>query len=92
MRAAQQAEQADLMTILAALFSTNCYRSSSRLCTEAIQMGYLRNTDTFVMHANEVLYAALAKIKAMHAANYLPPLQKQFKVAGIEGHAEFKQV
>ena len=26
----------------------------------------------------------------MQAANYLPPLQKQFKVAGIEGHANLQ--
>ena len=57
---------------------------------EAMQMGYLKNTDSIVMHANEVLYTALKKIKAMCAANYLPPLRKHFKIAGIEGHARLQ--
>ncbi len=32
------------------------------------------------MHRNEVLYAALAKIKAMQAANYQPRLRLDLKL------------
>ena len=39
------------------------------------------------MHRDEVLYASLAKIKAMQAANYNAPLQTRFSVAGREGQA-----
>ena len=55
---------------------------------EALQMGYLRPSDTIMMHQNEVLFAAVAEIKAMHAANYKPQVPRLFPVAGIEGHAQ----
>lgn len=54
---------------------------------DALEHGYLQERDTWVMHSNEVLYAALAHVKAMQAANYTPPIQTTFPVAGREGHA-----
>ena len=54
---------------------------------DALQRGYLQEKDTWVMHSDEVLYAALANIKAMQAANYSAPLRTCFAVAGREGHA-----
>ena len=42
------------------------------------------------MHTNEVLYAALAKVKLMQAENFMPPLQRNFKVVGIEGRARLQ--
>lgn len=81
---------ADLMTALQNYFQQIAMAQVAGSAAEAMQMGYLRTTDTYVMHADEVLYAALAKVKLMHAENYLPPLQKQFKVAGIEGQARLQ--
>ena len=54
---------------------------------DALQRGYLQANDHWVMHRDEVLYAALAKIKSMQAANYQPPIPTLFPVAGREGHA-----
>ncbi|BCA95289.1 3-hydroxyacyl-CoA dehydrogenase [Legionella antarctica] len=90
MRASYQAQQADLMTFLQAFFQQIATAQVAGSAADALQMGYLRSTDTVVMHADEVLYAALAKINALQAANYLPPLQKKFRVAGIEGHARLQ--
>ncbi|MDR3441412.1 MAG: 3-hydroxyacyl-CoA dehydrogenase/enoyl-CoA hydratase family protein [Legionella sp.] len=81
---------ADLMTALQSYFQQIAMAQVAGSAADAMQMGYLRTTDTYVMHADEVLYAALAKVKLMHAENYLPPLQKQFKVAGIEGQARLQ--
>ncbi len=89
-RAAANGQQADLMAYLQAYFQQIATAQVAGSAPEAMQMGYLRKTDTIVMHADEVLYAACARINAMQAANYLPPLQKQFKVAGIEGHARLQ--
>jgi len=90
MRAANQAQQADLITFVQAYFQQIATAQVAGSASDAVRMGYLSNTDTIVMHADEVLYAALSKIKAMRAANYLPPLKKQFKIAGIEGHARLQ--
>ena len=90
MRAASQGQQADLMVFIQAYFQQIATAQVAGSATNAQQMGYLRSTDMDVMHVDEVLYAAEAKIKSMQAANYLPPLKKNFKVAGIEGHARLQ--
>ncbi|MFT4058738.1 MAG: 3-hydroxyacyl-CoA dehydrogenase/enoyl-CoA hydratase family protein [Legionella sp.] len=90
LRAAQRAAPGELMTILQGYFQQIAMAQVAGSAAEAKQMGYLRSSDTFVMNANEVLYAALAKVKLMHAKNYMPPLQKQFQIAGIEGRAKLQ--
>lgn len=89
MRAANQ-PHADLMTVIQSYFQQIAMAQVAGSAAEAKQMGYLRSTDSYVMHADEVLYAALAKVKSMHAENYLPPLRQPFKVAGIEGQARLQ--
>lgn len=81
---------ADLMTAIQSYFQQIAMAQVAGSAAEAKQMGYLRSTDTYVMHVNEVLYAALAKVKLLHAENYTPPLRKHFKVAGIEGRARLQ--
>lgn len=90
MRAAAQAEGTDLLSFIAPYFQQIATAFVSGSATEAMQKGYLRQSDSWVMHANEVLYAALAKIKAMRAQNYQAPLKTRFKVAGLEGHARLQ--
>jgi len=90
LRAASQGQSADLMGFLQTYFQQIATAQVAGSATEAMQMGYLKNSDSYVMHADEVLYAALGKIKGMQAANYLAPLAKPFKVAGIEGHARLQ--
>lgn len=89
-RAASNGQPADLMAFIQKYFQQIAMAQVAGSSREAVQMNYLRKTDTIVMHADEVLYTAVAKIKAMQAANYLPPLQSLFKVAGIEGHARLQ--
>ena len=90
LRAAKHAEQADLMTYIQSYFQQIATAQVASSATEAMQMGYLRSTDQCMMHANEVLYAALVKVKAMQEANYLAPLATRFKIAGMEGHARLQ--
>ena len=54
---------------------------------DAQARGYLRHPDKWVMHPDEVLYAALATLKCMQASNYQPPIKTRFTVAGREGRA-----
>ncbi len=89
MRAAQT-PHADLMTALQNYFQQIAMAQIAGSATDAMRLGYLRKTDTYVMHADEVLYAALAKVNLMNAENYLPPLPRHFKIAGIEGKARLQ--
>ncbi|KTD43204.1 3-hydroxyacyl-CoA dehydrogenase/enoyl-CoA hydratase family protein [Legionella quateirensis] len=90
LRAANHAQQADLLTFIQPYYQQIATAQVAGSAAEAMQMGYLRHSDSIIMNANEVLFAALAKVKAMQAASYLPVLSKHFKVAGIEGHARLQ--
>jgi 3-hydroxyacyl-CoA dehydrogenase len=90
MRAAEQPQSNDLMTIIQSYFQQIATAQVATSASDAIRMGYLRSTDTVVMHTDEVLYAALSKINELQAANYIPPLKKLLKIAGIEGHARLQ--
>ena len=87
LRASTKAQGLDVMTYIRPYFEqiAMCVVASS--APDALQRGYLQAKDNWVMHKNEVLYAALAKIKSMQAANYTSPLSTRFNVAGREGHA-----
>jgi 3-hydroxyacyl-CoA dehydrogenase len=87
LRAAQSTQQSELMSYIQAAFQQIAMAQVAGCATEAMQMGYLRSSDRCMMNAHEVLYVALAQIKMMHDANYLPPIASTFKIAGIEGHA-----
>ncbi|KTD64115.1 3-hydroxyacyl-CoA dehydrogenase/enoyl-CoA hydratase family protein [Legionella spiritensis] len=89
-RAAQQAGNADLMLFIEPYFRQIATAVVAGCAPDAARIGYLRNTDRWVMHKNEVLYAALAKINEMQALNYQPPLKRLFKVAGREGSARLQ--
>ncbi|MFI4918280.1 MAG: 3-hydroxyacyl-CoA dehydrogenase/enoyl-CoA hydratase family protein [Legionellales bacterium] len=90
MRAANAAGQTDLMAFIQTYFQQIATAQVATSASDAVRLGYLQAKDISVMHADEVLYASLAQITAMQAANYLPPLQQQFKAAGIEGHAKLQ--
>lgn len=90
LRAAQQAQNGDVMNYIQAYFQQVATAQVASSAPQAVEMGYLRTTDSIIMHANEVLDVALAKVEYMQAANYLPPISKTFKVAGIEGHARLQ--
>lgn len=87
MRAARQTHSNNLMTLIQPYFEQMAMATVASSAPDALRLGYLQSRDAWVMHPNEVLYAAVAKLNAMEAANYLPPLPSQFSVAGREGHA-----
>ena len=82
-----QAQGTALMAFIRPYFEQIATAVVAGSAPDALQRGYLREKDSWVMHGDEVLYAALASIKAMQAANYAPPLPTRFPVAGREGHA-----
>ena len=87
LRAAAKASGNDLMAYIRSYFEQIATGVVASSAPDALQRGYLQMKDHWVMHKNEVLYAALAKIKSMQAVNYVPSLPSRFKVAGREGHA-----
>ena len=86
-RASMKASGGDLMPFIRPYFEQIATAVVASSAPDAIQRGYLRDKDTWVMNSDEVLFAALAKVKAMQAANYSSPLPLRFPVAGREGHA-----
>lgn len=90
MRAAEQAKDADLMLFIQPYFQQIATAVVAQSAEDAQLRGYLRSQDCWVMSANEVLFAALAKMESLLAVNYTPPLKRLFKVAGREGHAKLQ--
>ena len=87
LRAASHAGQSDLMAWVKPIFERIATGFTAGSAPDAQQNGYLRNTDQWVMHTEEVLYAAAAKIRALNASNYVAPVSGRFQVVGREGHA-----
>lgn len=90
LRAAHLAPKTDLMSLIQTYYQHIATAKVAGSALEAMQMGYMRSTDNYVMHADEVLYAALAQVKFLQAKNYVPPLKSPFPVAGIEGKARLQ--
>ena len=86
-RAAFHAIQGDLMAYIRPYFEQIATAVVAGSAIEARALGYFKTMDRWVMHKDEVLYAALAQVKALVAANYTPPLATTFPVAGREGFA-----
>lgn len=91
MRAAEKAQDADLMVFLSPYFQQIATAAVAGSAMDAQQLGYLKATDTWVMNSHEVLFAALAKMESLLANNYQPPIRGGvFKVAGREGYARLQ--
>lgn len=80
----------ELMTRIRPYFEQIATAVVAGSAPEALQRGYLMPKDSWVMHTNEVLSVAMAQVKALQTANYLPPIPQQFRVAGREGHAQLE--
>ncbi|KTD20757.1 3-hydroxyacyl-CoA dehydrogenase/enoyl-CoA hydratase family protein [Legionella israelensis] len=89
-RAASKAKYSDLMDWLEPYFKQIATAAVAGSAAEAKLSDYFQDGDQYVMHANEVLFTALAKINYLSKANYLPPIPSRFKVAGIEGMARIQ--
>nr|WP_119342836.1 3-hydroxyacyl-CoA dehydrogenase/enoyl-CoA hydratase family protein [Facilibium subflavum] len=57
---------------------------------EAIDKGFLRDSDTVVMNTKEILSVAIQKAAFLAYCNYQPPLKQPFKVFGETGIATVK--
>ena len=57
---------------------------------EAIEMGFLRESDTVVMNSKEILSVAIEKAKYLAYCGYQPPLKQSIKVFGEAGIATAK--
>ena len=90
LRAAKLTVGKDIMPHLYPYFEQAAMAMVATSAQDALARGFLRVKDTCMMHAGEVLFAALHQIKAMQAANYAPPIPERFKVAGREGCAQLK--
>ena len=90
MRAALKANGSDLMAFIRPYFEQMAMAVVASSAPDAQARGYLRANDGWIMHRDEVLFAAMATIKCMHALNYKPPLRTGFAVAGREGHAQLQ--
>lgn len=89
-RAAMKAQGGDLMPYVQKYFEQIATATVASSAPDAMQRGYLKRSDHWVMHADEVLYAAIAQVKALRAMNYTPPIPHRFPVAGIEGKARLQ--
>lgn len=90
LRAAEKAQGADLLLFIQPVFQQIATAAVASSAAEAKQKGYLRDRDYWLMHRNEVLFAAFMQVKALQVANYQPPLATTFRVAGREGHARLE--
>ncbi|GGI76792.1 3-hydroxyacyl-CoA dehydrogenase/enoyl-CoA hydratase family protein [Legionella impletisoli] len=87
LKAAEEARHGELMNYIKPYFEQIAMAIVSSSAADAKERHYLRAKDSWVMHHNEVLYAALEKIKQLQAENYVPPIPSRFQVAGRVGHA-----
>ncbi|MCE2705580.1 MAG: 3-hydroxyacyl-CoA dehydrogenase/enoyl-CoA hydratase family protein [Proteobacteria bacterium] len=54
---------------------------------EALEMGFLRDSDTIIMNTREVLYVAKERAKFMSESGYRPPIKPTFAAFGSQGIA-----
>jgi len=86
-RAAMRAQDGDVMPYIKSYFEQIATATVASSTPDALHRGFLKRTDEWVMHVDEVLFTAVAKLKYLRAANYIPPIQPHFSVAGREGKA-----
>lgn len=90
MKAAKKAEQGDLFLFLKPYFQQIAQGFVANNALEAQEKGYLKQDDFFVMHAEEVLFAAFEQVQFLRKLHYQKPLGAPFKVAGRQGYARFE--
>ncbi|MEN9892271.1 MAG: hypothetical protein RLY78_2566 [Pseudomonadota bacterium] len=89
-RAAEQALAAGSTDWLAFLKDGFLAAAMAKVGTSALesrQLGYLLPEDVVIAHRDELLHVALQQVHAMAEANWRPPVERLFPVAGREGIA-----
>lgn len=89
-RAAMKAQGGDVMPYVQSYFQQIATATVASSAPDAMQKQFLKRTDRWVMHTDEVLYAAMAQVNYLREMNYLPPIPQRFAVAGIEGKARLQ--
>ncbi len=92
-RAAENAVAANSTDLLAFLKDGFTAAATAKVGTSALesrQIGYLLDSDVVVAHKDELLFVAIAQVKAMAASNWRAPIKALFSVAGRSGIATIK--
>jgi 3-hydroxyacyl-CoA dehydrogenase len=78
----------DPFEFIAPVFTTIAMAKVSKSAAQARELGFALDTDTIVLHAGELLYAALGQARGIAEAGYWPRLSpRNIKVAGRAGIA-----
>jgi len=77
----------DAITHLKDAFARVMRADVSASALEARQAGLLLDGDVIAAHQDELLFIALAEVRALADAGYRPPLERAFPVAGRDGKA-----
>ena len=80
----------DLLPFLTEGFTAAATAKVSTSALEARKLGYLLESDPIVAHKDELLFVACNEARAMFAAGYRAPHQRQFAVAGRDGIATIR--
>ena len=92
-RAAENAAAANSTDLLAFVKDGFQAAATAKVGTSALesrQIGYLLDSDVVVAHKDELLFVAIAQVKAMAASNWRAPIKSLFSVAGRSGIATIK--
>jgi len=87
-RMAQRAAGGDVFPYIQTSFQTVAMATVAKSAVEAVQLGFAKPSDDVLFNANEILYAAIRRARAMAEAGYRPPLiERAVTVAGRNGIA-----
>ena len=91
LQAAELAERAaggDVFPYIQSAFQNVAMATVSSSALEAIALGYVKKSDDILFNANELLYVAIRRARALAEASYRPPLvRRSIPVAGRNGIA-----
>ena len=88
--AAAAANSTDLLAFVKDGFQAAATATVGTSALESRKLGYLLKDDVIVAHKDELLFIAIAQVKAMAASNWRAPLKGLFPVAGRSGIATIK--
>ena len=88
--AAAAANSTDLLAFVKDGFQAAATAKVGTSALESRQIGYLLDSDVVVAHKDELLFVAIAQVKAMAASNWRAPTKSLFSVAGRSGIATIK--
>jgi len=85
---AERAAGGDVFPYVQNAFQNVAMATVSRSALEAVGLGYLKRSDDVLFNANELLYVAIRRARALAEAGYRPPLvRRSIPVAGRNGIA-----